>query len=69
MLDNAMFACSVIIALISVPFIFLSVPAGIQVLAGDWTAWNGLIDQGWHSLGFFAAALCCLILIVGAALE
>ena len=68
-LDKAMFACGVIVALVIVPFMFLSVPAGVQALAGDWTVWNGLIDQGWHQIGFFAALLCCLILMVGAMLE
>ena len=68
-LDKAMFVCGVIITVVSIPFMLLAVPAGLRVLAGDWTVWNGLIDQGWHQIGFFAALLCCLILMVGAMLE
>ena len=68
-LDKAMFICGVIITLVSIPFMLLAVPAGLQALAGDWTVWNGLIDQGWHMLGLYAALSCWLILMVGAMYE
>jgi TRAP-type C4-dicarboxylate transport system permease small subunit len=68
-LDKAMFICGVIVAVVSIPFMLLAVPAGLQVLAGDWTVWNGLIDQGWPQIGFYAALLCCVVLILGAAYE
>lgn len=67
--DDAIFACSVIFALVGVPFMLLAVPAGLQVLMGDWTTWNGLLDWGLHLVGFFGALCCCLLLIAASVLE
>lgn len=67
--EHAQFACILIVVFVIVPYVAMSAPAMMQMIAGDYSAVYALNDQGWHWLGIFSGTLIILILAAGRALE
>ena len=67
--DDAMVVSWTIAILVLIPFLILVIPAGVTASSGDYSLWNGMIDNGLHIIGFVVPLFCGLLLIVGGLLD